>query len=98
MLSVWVALLAVKKIRQQAWAAMAALAAFKLKRPVKLVLSRNEDMRLTGKRHPYSSDFKIGLKNDGQILAYEVTFYQNAGRRRRPFNGNIGKNFIPCNK
>ena len=36
-------------------------------------------MRLTGKRHPYSSDFRLGLDADGRILAYEVTFYQNAG-------------------
>ena len=38
-----------------------------------------EDMVMTGKRHPYSSDFKIGLDKDLKILAYEVTFYQNAG-------------------
>lgn len=61
------------------WAAMAALAAYKLRAPVKLILPRQEDMRITGKRHPYSSDFKIGLNKDGKILAYEVTFYQNAG-------------------
>nr|VFK19525.1 MAG: xanthine dehydrogenase large subunit [Candidatus Kentron sp. LPFa] len=61
------------------WATMAALAAFRLKRPVKLILRRIEDMRMTGKRHPYSSDFKIGLTNEGKILAYQVTFYQNAG-------------------
>ena len=61
------------------WAALAALAAHRLKRPVKLVLRRPEDMRYTGKRHPYSSDFRIGLKASGEILAYEVTFYQNAG-------------------
>jgi xanthine dehydrogenase large subunit len=36
-------------------------------------------MLMTGKRHPYSSDFKIGLTRDLQILAYEATFYQNAG-------------------
>nr|VFJ46788.1 MAG: xanthine dehydrogenase large subunit [Candidatus Kentron sp. FM]VFJ47775.1 MAG: xanthine dehydrogenase large subunit [Candidatus Kentron sp. FM]VFK07953.1 MAG: xanthine dehydrogenase large subunit [Candidatus Kentron sp. FM] len=61
------------------WATMAALAAFRLKRPVKLVLRRGEDMRMTGKRHPYSSDFRIGLTREGKILAYQVTFYQNAG-------------------
>ena len=61
------------------WACMAALAAYKLNEPVKLVLNRQEDIKLTGKRHPYSSDYKIGLTNDGKILAYEVTFYQNAG-------------------
>jgi xanthine dehydrogenase large subunit len=68
-----------KEDQASPWACMAALAAFKLEKPVKLVLSRREDMMMTGKRHPYSSDFKIGLKADGTILAYEVTFYQNSG-------------------
>ena len=58
---------------------MAAVAALRLQRPVKLVLNRGEDMRMTGKRHSYSADFKIGLSNDGRILAYQVMFYQNAG-------------------
>ncbi len=61
------------------WAMMAALAAFRLNRAVKLILRRNEDMRMTGKRHPYSSDFRIGLTHEGKILAYQVAFYQNAG-------------------
>ena len=61
------------------WAAMAALAAVHLQKPVKLRLTRDEDMRLTGKRHPYDADFKIGLDSTGKILAYEVCFYQNAG-------------------
>jgi len=61
------------------WAVMTAVAAMKLNRPVKLVLPRQDDIRITGKRHPYSSDFKIGLSNDGKIIAYEVQFYQNAG-------------------
>ena len=61
------------------WAVMGALAAQHTQLPVKLVLSRMDDMRMTGKRHPYSSDFKIGLSHDLKILAYEVTHYQNAG-------------------
>jgi len=68
-----------KEDQATAWAALAALAAFRLNRPVKLVLSRQEDVRWTGKRHPYSSDYKIGLSEHGKILAYEVTFFQNAG-------------------
>jgi xanthine dehydrogenase molybdopterin-binding subunit B len=36
-------------------------------------------MRMTGKRHPYSSDFKIGFDKDLKIVAYEATFHQNAG-------------------
>lgn len=68
-----------KEDQANAWGALCALAAHHLKRPVKYCLHRMEDMRMTGKRHPYSSDFKIGLNKDLKIVAYEVTFYQNAG-------------------
>lgn len=61
------------------FAAMVALAALRLQRPVKLMLRRGEDCRITGKRHPYDADFKLGLAADGKILAYQVDFYQNAG-------------------
>jgi xanthine dehydrogenase large subunit len=61
------------------WAVIAALAARVLQRPIRIELERGEDMRMTGKRHPYSSDFKIGLDAGGRILAYEATYYQNAG-------------------
>ncbi len=61
------------------WAAMAALAAARLEAPVELVLNRLDDIRMTGKRHPYSADFRIGLTAAGKILAYEATFYQNSG-------------------
>lgn len=61
------------------WAVMCALASFHLRKPVKYSLHRMEDMRMTGKRHPYSSDFKIGLDADYNIQAYEVSFFQNAG-------------------
>jgi xanthine dehydrogenase large subunit len=50
-----------------------------LKKPVKYALHRMEDMAMTGKRHPYAADFKIGLDNDYKIIAYEVSFFQNAG-------------------
>lgn len=68
-----------KEDQATAWGIMVALAAFILQRPVKYVLHRMEDMRMTGKRHPYSSDYKIGLNKDFKILAYEATYYQNAG-------------------
>lgn len=68
-----------KEDQANAWAAMCALATHTLKRPVKYSLHRMEDMAMTGKRHAYSSDFKIGLSGDLKILAYEATFFQNAG-------------------
>jgi xanthine dehydrogenase large subunit len=58
---------------------MVALACQILHKPVKMALHRMDDMRMTGKRHPYSADYKIGLSKDLKILAYEVTHYQNAG-------------------
>lgn len=61
------------------FAVLAALGAQHSKKPVKLILSREEDMRMTGKRHPYTSNFKIGLDKDLNIIAYEVDFYQDAG-------------------
>lgn len=68
-----------KEDQANAWAGICAVAAQLTKRPVKYALHRMEDMRMTGKRHPYSSDYKIGLDKDLKIVAYEVTFYQNAG-------------------
>lgn len=61
------------------WAVLAALATLRLRRPVRLVLDRHDDIAMTGKRHPYEADFRIGLTRDGRIHAYEVTFYQDAG-------------------
>ena len=61
------------------WGVMVALATQILHKPVKMAMHRMDDMRMTGKRHPYSADFKIGLTKDLKILAYEVTHYQNAG-------------------
>ena len=68
-----------KEDQATAWAALAALGAVSCKAPVKLVLHRHEDMVYTGKRHPYSSDYRIGVSRDGKVLAYQVEFYQNAG-------------------
>ena len=61
------------------WAALAALGAARSGATVELMLGRREDMRWTGKRHPYSSDFRIGLDAEGRILAFEADYYQNSG-------------------
>ncbi|MDA0345766.1 MAG: molybdopterin-dependent oxidoreductase [Verrucomicrobia bacterium] len=61
------------------WACMASIAAVALNTPVQIVLNRVEDMRMTGKRHPYKQDFKMGLTKDGKILALDLAHYQNSG-------------------
>ncbi|WP_460217824.1 xanthine dehydrogenase molybdopterin binding subunit [Psychroserpens sp. MEBiC05023] len=61
------------------WAVMAALACYHLNQSVKLILNRHDDLRMTGKRHPYESTYKIGLSKDLKIIAYEAEFLQNSG-------------------
>ncbi|QXP72393.1 molybdopterin-dependent oxidoreductase [Tenacibaculum sp. AHE15PA] len=61
------------------WAVMTAVAVQHLNRPVKYMLNRHDDIRMTGKRHPYSSFYKIGLTKDLKIKAFEVEFLQNSG-------------------
>lgn len=68
-----------KEDQANTWAALCALAAWHLKKPVKYALHRMEDIAMTGKRNPYVADFKIGLDASLKIIAYEVTFFQNAG-------------------
>ncbi|MHA2105492.1 MAG: molybdopterin cofactor-binding domain-containing protein [Candidatus Hodarchaeales archaeon] len=70
-----------KEDQATAWACMASLATFLLRIPVKVILHRFDDINMTGKRHPYTSDFKIGLLKEGKIIAYEVEFYQDAGAK-----------------
>ena len=61
------------------FACMVGVAARLLNRPVQLVLNRVEDIRITGKRHPYKQDFKIGLDAEGKILAVDIKHFQNSG-------------------
>jgi len=68
-----------KEDQASPWAALAAVGARVSGLPVKLVLSRGDDMRMTGKRHPYSSDFKLAMDAEGHITGYQATYYQNSG-------------------
>jgi len=68
-----------KEDQATAYACMAAMASYLLQKPVKIILHRIDDMLMTGKRHPYSCDFKIGLSKDYKILAYQTSLYQNGG-------------------
>lgn len=61
------------------WAVMVSLAAFTLKKPVKFAMGRHDDLRMTGKRHPYKYHYKIGLSEDLKIQFFEGKYLQNAG-------------------
>jgi len=60
-------------------AAWASLLAAKTKKPVRLRFTRDMDQSITGKRHRFQSDWKIGFDNDGLIEAYTVIFNADAG-------------------
>ncbi len=59
--------------------ALAALLAWKTRRPVKLVYDRQEDILTTSKRHPAVVRYRSGAKRDGRLTAIEVDFVYNAG-------------------
>ena len=60
-------------------AGIAAVLAWKARRPVKLRLPRDDDMRATGKRHPFLIRYDVGFDRDGRILALDLTLAANAG-------------------
>lgn len=56
-----------------------AFASYRLGRPVRCVLDRNEDMVLMGNRHPFLFKYKIGCTSDGKITALEMELFNNGG-------------------
>jgi xanthine dehydrogenase large subunit len=60
-------------------AGIAALLAWKARQPVKLRLPRDDDMRATGKRHPFLIRYDVGFDTQGHILALDLTLAANGG-------------------
>ncbi len=61
------------------YAAKAALAAFILKKPVKLILDRGEDLMISSKRHPMKMEYKVGITKKGRINALKVRVLGDCG-------------------
>jgi xanthine dehydrogenase large subunit len=60
-------------------AAMAALVASKTHRPARIIYNKDDDMRFTGKRHPFKSWYKVGFDSAGRITALCIDHYSNGG-------------------
>ncbi len=60
-------------------AALAALAAFHTGKPVRVRFNRDQDMMLTGHRHPFLAKFKIGFDADGLLRAAQIHLTSNGG-------------------
>ncbi|AUN99484.1 xanthine dehydrogenase molybdopterin binding subunit [Bacteriovorax stolpii] len=61
------------------FAAMAGLVAYKLNRPARLALTKDDDMMMTGKRHPFKNFYEVGFDDNGLVTALKVHIYANGG-------------------
>jgi len=60
-------------------AVWAALAAHKLQQPVKLRLDRDDDFMVTGKRHPFSYDYRVGFDDSGRLCGLQLQMLAHCG-------------------
>ncbi len=68
-----------KETQPNLFAAVAAMAAKKWNRAVKIRPDRDDDMTATGKRHDFLIDYALGFHDDGRIEAVEGTFAARCG-------------------
>ena len=68
-----------KESQAAQWAALAALAAHVTGRPAKCRLDRDQDMIMTGKRHDFRIDYKIGYDDTARLTAVDVDFLARCG-------------------
>ncbi|QTA37643.1 xanthine dehydrogenase family protein [Thermosipho ferrireducens] len=60
-------------------AAKPALLSYLTKRPVKIIYTREMDIKETSKRHPSKSKYKVAFKKDGTLIAVETSVYLDMG-------------------
>ncbi|MGH8831703.1 MAG: xanthine dehydrogenase molybdopterin binding subunit, partial [Polaromonas sp.] len=60
-------------------AVWSALAANKLRRPIKLRMDRDDDFMVTGKRHPFAYEYTVGFDDTGLITGLKLMLVANCG-------------------
>ncbi|PHH59289.1 hypothetical protein CDD81_3413 [Ophiocordyceps australis] len=68
-----------KETRSVILSSAVALAAKKTGKPVRCMLTREEDMVTMGQRHPFMARYKVGVNRDGKIQALDLDIFNNAG-------------------
>ena len=68
-----------KESQSALFACVAAIAAAKLGRPVKLRLDRDDDFLVTGRRHCFHYEYEVGFDGEGRVLGAELTMVSRAG-------------------
>ncbi len=68
-----------KESQSAVFACIAAIAAWKLKKPVKLRPDRDDDFMITGRRHCFVHDYDVGYDAEGRVLGAKVEMLARAG-------------------
>jgi xanthine dehydrogenase large subunit len=68
-----------KETQANLFAVIAALVARRTGRAAKCRLDRDDDMIMTGKRHDFAADYRVGFAEDGRILGVEMDFLARCG-------------------
>ncbi|MEG3766464.1 xanthine dehydrogenase molybdopterin binding subunit [Alteromonas sp. 14N.309.X.WAT.G.H12] len=68
-----------KESQAAQWACLAAVFAKRNKRAVKFRLPRQQDMTVTGKRHPFENRWQVGFNDEGLIQGAEIEVNGNCG-------------------
>lgn len=68
-----------KETQASLFAAAAALVAHKTGLPAKFRCDRDDDMVLTGKRHPFEVSYKVGYDDEGHLLALSLHLASDCG-------------------
>lgn len=68
-----------KESQSALYACLSAIAAHKLKRPIKIRLDREDDMTIAGKRHGFYYEWEVGFDDQGKILGARVDMTLNSG-------------------
>ncbi len=68
-----------KESQSALFACVAAIAAARLRRPVKLRLDRDDDFMITGRRHGFDYRWNVGFDQAGQLLGVEIDLIANCG-------------------
>ncbi len=68
-----------KETQANPFAAVAALGALLTGRPVRVRLTRAQDITLTGKRHGFLASWRVGFDDDGRLLVLDATLTSDGG-------------------
>jgi xanthine dehydrogenase large subunit len=68
-----------KETQAALFAAAAALVAHRTGRPAKFRCDRDDDMIMTGKRHPFEVAYEVGFDGDGRLLALSLELASDCG-------------------